>query len=429
MCSRAESESSKRPGSAMSSDPITKTEKRPSLRGLLRLLVWCFVLALVGGAFYFALRPRPILVDSAVIASGPMSVLVEEDGQTRIRERYVVSTPLTGRLLRVTSEVGDTVVADSTVLAKMQATDSSLLDPRTLSQARSRVGAAERKLQAAKTQLAKSESQLQFAETEMGRMRQLVQRNAASEREFAERELDFRQRSEEVRGAGFNVDIAEYELELERAALMLTDPQKRDSGDMELSIKAPIDGRILRLYQESAAVVEAGAALMEIGDPKDLEIVADVLSRDAVRISPGNAVSLKRWGGDRSLFARVRLVEPSGFTKLSALGVEEQRVNVIMDFVDPPEKRSELGDGFRVDCEVIVWESDDVLQVPTSALFRVDGSWRVFVVRDSVARLIPVLIGKNNGRTAEVTEGLVAGDVVITHPGDSIEDGVSVAYR
>lgn len=378
---------------------------------------------------FFALRPQPILVDVAVVERGSMQVEVEEDGQTRIREKYVVSTPLKGRLLRVTLEVGDEVKADETVLTKMEATDPNLLDPRAVAQAKSSVGAAERKLQAAKAELARLESMLQFAEREMGRVRELVAKNAASDLEFSERELLFRQRTEEVRAAGFAVDIAEYELELAQAALLLTDPDQKDTTEMELAIKAPIDGRILRIYQESSAVVEAGAALMEIGDPTDLEVVSDVLSRDAVKISPGNPVRLQRWGGEQPLAGRVRLVEPSGFTKLSALGVEEQRVNVIIDFTDPAEKRRELGDGFRVECEIVVWEEQQVLQVPTSAIFRSGEQWQVFLVNDSTAHLQNVVIGKNNGRFAQVLEGLNEGDRVVTHPGDSIQDGVVVSER
>jgi HlyD family secretion protein len=380
-------------------------------------------------ALFVALRPRPILVDVAAVRRAPMQVQVSEDGQTRIRERYVVSTPLTGRLLRITYDVGDPVIADETVLAKMEATDPTLLDPRAVAQAKSRVGAAERKLQAARAELARVEAMLQFAEREMGRMRQLVAKNAASDRELAENELLFQQRTEEVRAAGFAVDIAEYELELERDALLLTDPERGGSDEMELSIKAPIDGRILRIYQESTAVVQAGSPLMEVGDPTDLEVVADVLSRDAVKISAGNPVHLRRWGGDVPLDGLVRLVEPSGFTKLSALGVEEQRVNVIIDLINPREERTQLGDGFRVDCEITVWQAPDVLQVPTSALFRVDEKWQVFVVDGSVAKLTEVEIGKNNGRVAQVLAGLEEGVRVVTHPGDAIEDGVRVAER
>ena len=383
---------------------------------------------MVGVALFLALRPRPALVDTAVVEVAPMDVRVEEDGQTRIREKYVVSTPLTGRLLRVTLEVGDLVIADQTVLARMEPTDPTLLDPRAVAQAQARVNAAERKLEASKADLAKAEAEANYAESEMGRVRQMLAKNAASESELAAREIEFRQASEQARVGGYNVDIAEYELELEKAALLLTNPD-RDNGNMELSIKAPIDGRILRLFQESSAVVTAGSALMEIGDPGDLEVVADVLSRDAVRISPGDRVALRHWGGDRDLEGRVRLVEPSGFTKVSALGVEEQRVNVIIDLNGDPASRRQLGDGFRVDCEVIVWESSETLQVPTSALFRVDGAWHLFVLADSLARLVPVQIDHNNGSVAEVVDGVSAGDVVIVHPSDVIDDGVLVQQR
>lgn len=376
-----------------------------------------------------AVRPRPALVDVATAQISPMDVRVEEDGKTRIRERYVVSTPLTGRLLRITFDVGDLVMADQTVLARMVPTDPELLDPRSVAQAQARVRAAQRKLEAAKSDLAKSETAVSFAEAEMGRVRQMRARNAASEQEFADIELEFRQRTEEARVAGFTVDIAEYELQLEKAALVLTDPERSDHGEMELSIQAPIDGRVLRIYQESAAVVTEGSPLMEIGEPSDLEIVADVLSRDAVRVTAGDRVILKHWGGDRELTGRVRLVEPSGFTKLSALGVEEQRVNVIIDLEDPPESRVQLGDGFRVDCEIVVWESSKVLQIPTSALFRVDGQWHVFVVDGGIARLTRVGIAHNNGRSAEVVDGLEPGTTVITHPSDRIADGVAVAQR
>lgn len=399
------------------------------LSNIRRLAYWIIGLTLVAAAFFFALRPRPVLVDVATATVGPMDVRVEEDGRTRIRERYVVSTPLTGRLLRITFDVGDIVAADETVLARMEASDPSLLDPRTVAQAKARVRAAERKWEASKSALAKVETALNHAESEMGRVRQLLERSAASDQEFGERELKFRQLSEEARSAGFAVDIAKYELELERAALLLTDPEQRDTDEMELSIKAPIDGRILRIYQESSAVVTAGSSLMEVGDPTDLEIVADVLSRDAARVSPGAPVILQRWGGDRPLSGRVRLVEPSGFTKLSALGVEEQRVNVIMDLIDPPESRHQLGDGFRVDCEIVVWQSDDALQVPMSALFRVDGDWHVFTLSGAIARLTRVEIAHSNGSMAEVVDGIQAGSQVITHPSDLIEDGVQVARR
>ncbi len=399
------------------------------MKRLRRLLYWLIGLSLVGAASYFSLRPRPVLVDVATVATGPMDVRVEEDGKTRIRERYVVSTPLTGRLLRITLEVGDLVTAGQTVLARMQPTDPDFLDPRALAQARARVSAAEQRLQAAKAELAKAEAEVNYAETEMGRVRNLRNKNAASQSEFEAADLAFRLRTEEAKSAGFAVDIAEYELELERAALMLTDPDQEQDSEMELAIKAPIDGRVLRIAQESSTVVTAGSPLLEIGDPSDLEVVADLLSRDAVKVSPGDEVFLRHWGGDRDLRGRVRLVEPSGFTKVSALGVEEQRVNVVIDLIDPPDSRTELGDGFRVDSEIVVWQSNSSLQVPTSALFRVDGQWHVFKVNSTHAHLTPVKIGQNNGVSAEVIEGLEQGSVVITHPSDAVEDGVAVNLR
>lgn len=398
-----------------------------------RFLFWLMVAVAIGGVTWVAIRPRAILVDVAEAEIAPMDVRVEEDGRTRIRERYIVSTPLSGQLSRITLEVGDDVIADQTILARMEATDPALLDPRAVAQAKARVRAAERKLEASKSQLVRSESTLRFAEKEMGRMRQLKTVDAASDLEFAEKELTFRQVTEETRSASLAVDIAEYELELEKAALLLTDPEQvsERSGDdeMELVITAPISGRVLRIYQESSAVVSEGASLMEVGDPKDLEIVVDVLSRDAVRVSPDDQVVLRHWGGKRPLRGRVRLVEPSGFTKISALGVEEQRVNVVIDLLDGPGDRKTLGDGFRVDCEIIVWESDGVLQVPISALFRDDEQWRVFVVRDSTAGLTIVDVGQRNGRVAEILGGLEPGEMVITHPSDAIENGVLVNPR
>ncbi|MGI9471198.1 MAG: efflux RND transporter periplasmic adaptor subunit [Rubripirellula sp.] len=395
-----------------------------------RILFWGVVVGAAAVTIWMASRPRPILVDVAEVGFAEMDVRVEEDGRTRIRERYIVSTPLAGQISRITLDVGDDVVADRTVLARMEATDPTLLDPRAVAQAQARVRASERKLEAAKSQLVRSESTLSFAEKEMGRMRQLRQVDAASELEFAEKELTFRQSTEEVRTAGLAVDIAEYELDLEKAALLLTDPEQRSKeGEMELAITAPIDGRVLRIYQESTAVVPAGASLMDVGDPTDLEVVADVLSRDAVRISAGDHVVLRHWGGQHPLQGRVRLVEPSGFTKLSALGVEEQRVNVVIDLLDAAEKRKELGDGFRVDCEIIVWDSENALQIPVSALFRVNEQWSVFAIRDSAAHLLQVDLGQRNGRVAEVLGGLEAGDFVIMHPSDAIEEGVQVSRR
>ncbi|XZE54971.1 efflux RND transporter periplasmic adaptor subunit [Planctomycetaceae bacterium SH139] len=436
-----------------------------------RKLFWAVVAMLTTGALIYALLPQPLLVDLATVTRGPLQVTVADDGITRIRERYVVSTPLAGRLLRVTFDVGDNVVAGDTVLARMQPTHPDLLDPRAVAQARARVSAAEKRLAAAQAELARTESALDFAEREVGRLRRLSEQRAAGASELEQAEYQYRARLEEVRVADFNVDIAQYELQLQRAALLLTanseslDPtppqtpaenpaedapdaatlddsaipnasagntSAGDSAtvvDMELPILAPITGRILRLYQESSAVLAAGAPLMELGDPTDLEVVVDALSQDAVQIKPNSPVSFDNWGREQRLRGRVRRVEPSGFTKVSALGVEEQRVNVIIDILDPVEQRLPLGDNFRIDANIVIWQADDVLQIPTSALFRWRGQWHVFVFKDGVAKQVPVEVGENNGLQAQIVRGVEAGEQVIVYPGDAVADGSQVAPR
>lgn len=396
-----------------------------------RLFVWGALAAMLVVAIVIVARPQPILVDTAEATRGQLRVTVDEDGVTRIRERYVVSSPLTGRLERVPLEVGDSLKAGQTVLARMQPTDPKLLDPRAVAQAEARVNAAERRLQAAAAELKKVEAQLQFAEIEMGRQRKLAGQNATSPSEFQTAELLFNSRTEETRAKGFAVDIAQYELELEQAALLLTDPDAgvNADGGYELTIKSPIDGRVLRLSQKSSAVLSAGQSIMELGDPSDLEVVTDVLSFDAVKVRAGATVDLVNWGQPSTLHGVVRVVEPSGFTKLSALGVEEQRVNVIIDLVDAAGDRSELGDGFRVESQIVVWQEDDVLQIPTSAMFRINGQWHVFVANNQTATLTAVKAGQTNGRQCQITEGLSQGDSVIVHPSDQLHDGSAIANR
>ena len=405
------------------------------MKRVTRVVGWTVALLLVIGLVAVALRPQPVLVDVAVVSDGPMQVTVDDDGVTRIKERYIVSTPLAGRLERIALEVGDSVTADTTVIANMQPTDPSLLDPRAAAQARARVRAAERRLEAAQVELTKAESSREFAQAELKRTTDLAGSAALSLSEREARELAFRLRSEESKAAQFGVDIAEYELELEKAALLLTDPEQTPEGSpgdtsMQLEIKAPIDGRVLRIDQESTAVLNAGASIMELGDPSDLEVVADVLSVEAVKIKPGDQVQLVNWGGEEELRGEVRVIEPSGFTKLSALGVEEQRVNVVIDFLNAHNDRQQLGDGFRIDVRVVIWQSEKTLKIPTSALFRVGEEWGVFVKSGAgLAEQRIVKIGQNNGVEAQVLEGLNAGQTVIVHPSDSLDDGSSVEVR
>ena len=246
--------------------------------------------------------------------------------------------------------------------------------------------------------------------------------------------MAYRTRTALLRSARYNQEIAKFELDQAGAALMRSVPNNHDgheetNGNWNFTIRSPIDGRILRLFQESSAVVASGTSLLELGDPTDLEVEIDVLSRDAVKIAPGAVVLLEHWGGEKTLHGRVRLVEPSAFTKVSTLGVEEQRVNAIVDLLDPPQDRAELGDGFRVEARIIVAEATEVLKTPTSALFRVGDSWAVFRVVDGTARQTLVQLGMQNGLEAEVIEGLSPEDRVVVHPGDDVTDGIAVRAR
>jgi len=398
--------------------------------------LWLKRLLLVFAAFgilaliVYAFLPKPVDVDLATPERGPLRVTVDEEGKTRIKERYVVSTPLAGRLMRIELDAGDEISAGETLLAVVEATDPALLDPRALAEAEARVKAAEAKLKQADPARQRAKTEMQYAETELGRVRALHAKNAASKQELDQKERLFQASEQDYRAASFAEEIARFELELSQAALVQTRPNGGGSvEERRFEIHAPITGRVLRVFEESATVVAAGARLLEVGNTADLEIEVDVLSSDAVNIKPGAPVLLEQWGGETPLRGTVRLVEPSGFTKVSALGVEEQRVNVIIDFVDPPQQRPTLGDGFRVEARIIVWERADVLKVPTSALFRHGDDWAVFVVADGRAVRRPVKTGRRNGLEAEVLDGLASGTPVIIHPSDKVEDGVAVVVR
>ena len=401
-----------------------------------RLISILFVLGVVG-AIVFGLMPAPVEVDLATVEQGSIRVTVDQDGKTRIREKYVVSAPLAGRLLRIELEPGDPVVAGETLLASIEPRDPELLDARTIAQAEARVKAAEAAVQKMEPLLDEAKAAQEFAESELQRAREsrAKSQRSVSASEVEGKLLAYRTRAALLRTTKHNREIANFELDQARAALMRSRPPPQDSietpaaNGRNFTIHAPIDGRVLRVFQESSAVVNSGTSLLELGDPTDLEVEIDVLSRDAVRIEPGAHVLLEHWGGEKTLQGRVRLVEPSAFTKISTLGVEEQRVNAIVDLVDPPQDRTALGDGFRVEARIIVSEATDVLKTPTSALFRVGEEWAVFRVVAGVAHQTVVKLGMQNGLEAEVVEGLATGDQVVVHPGDDVADGTTVRAR
>jgi HlyD family secretion protein len=425
------------------------------MRNLGSKLFVILVVALIVAGLGYAFLPQPVEVDLVAVERGMLRVTVDEDGKTRIREKYVVSAPLNGRILRISMNPGDEVVAGKTLLTMIEPRDPELLDARTVAQAEAQVKAAEATLRQTEPLLEKARAEQAFAEAELTRLREAYKRNATSLSELEAAELAYRRWSEELRTARVAQEIAQFELQQAQAALMRSRPRTVESGNGHVGtvqsdpaganggdgtlvnhtngwnfpIYSPITGLVLRVFQESAAVVTPGAPLVELGDPSDLEVEIDVLSRDAVNIEIGDLVLLEHWGGERPLEGVVRVVEPAGFTKISTLGVEEQRVNVIADLIDPPEERRSLGDGFRVEARVVTDEARDVLKIPTSSLFRVGRESAVFQVVDNVVRQQQVKVGRQNGLEAEVLEGLVEGDLLVLHPSDRIEQGVQVRQR
>ncbi len=397
---------------------------RPGTGWVLLTLGVLAAAAVVGAALW----PRAVITDLGEVTRGPMSVLVREEGVTRVAESYLVSSPLVGRLRRITLDPGDAVEAGVTVLAVIEPLDPALLDARARAEARARVQAAEAaSLQAgayAETALARYE----FAENELARIRAAAQGGASSPHEVDEAESEVRSSAASWRAARFAEEMARFELQLARSALEISvaRPDAAAAGEPPetLQIRAPVTGRVLRVGRRSDGVVSPGDPLLEIGDPTDLEIVVDLLSSQAVRVSPGDRVVIEHWGGDTPLEGVVRVVEPAAFTKVSALGIEEQRVHVVADFVTPPERRASLGDGYRVEVGIVLWAEEDVVSVPTSALFRSGPGWAVYRVAGGRARTVAVEIGHQNAERTRVVSGLAPGDRVVLYPGDRVRDGV-----
>jgi HlyD family secretion protein len=381
------------------------------------------------GVLALALRPEAVPVDLERVTRGPLRITIDEEGKTRIRERYVVAAPLAGKLRRIELRAGDRVAAAQTVLATIDPLEPELLDPRAAAQAEARVRAAQAAEQRALAELERVRSAEELAAKELERQRRLYETEVLSRHELDQAEQHATATAEELRAARFSVRIAGFELEQARAALLRARRTSTSGADWRLEVPAPIDGSVLRIFLESETIVGPGTPLVELGDASDLEVDIEVLSRDAVRISRGALVLFEQWGGDRPLRGRVRVVEPSAFTKVSALGVEEQRVHVIADLEDPPSERPALGDAYRVEARIVEWEAPSVLKVPTSALFRHDGGWAVFRLAGHRAALRGVGIGRANDAEAELRSGLALGDLVVAHPSDKIEDGTRVVRR
>ncbi len=391
-----------------------------------RVLVWGAA-GMVLAAVVFAFRPSAIPADFAHVERGALLVTLDEEGETRVRDRYMVSAPLAGRVLRIDLEPGDPVAAAETVLATFQPADPSMLDARARAEAEARVRAASAAVERTRANREAAAAARDFAESELERHQQLAASGLVAQELLEAAEAEARTHREALRAAEFAVATTEHELEVARAGLYEAGGAQGSSGAIVL--RSPIDGVVLRRLRESEAVVRSGDPLLEIADPSRLEIVSDMLSADAVKIHAGDPVRIEQWGGDSDLRGRVRRVEPFGFTKISALGVEEQRVNVVVDFEEPREVWQSLGDGYRVEVRVVIWEGDDVLKIPTSALFREGNAWAVYLVQGETAARRIVEIGQRTGLEAEVISGLDEGDRIVVHPSDDVQDGVSVAER
>lgn len=386
------------------------------------------VIVVLFGALAMALRRAPARVDLAKVSRSTLIVTVDEDGRTRVKDRYVVFTPLAGRMERIPLKSGDAIDAGKTILASIEPSDPALLDARAQAETEARVKAAEAALARAEPQVRAANASLELAQVEFERIREAQAANAMSDIELDQKRLTVVMRKEEASAATFARQIAAFELEQAKAALVRTHADGTQDA-IKFQIPAPITGRILRVLRDSAGAVASGTPLLEVGDTSRLEIEVDVLSQDAVRIPAGAQVIIERWGGDAPLRGRVRLVEPSGFLKISALGVEEQRVNIIIDFLDEPAARAALGDGYRVEARIIVDEVRDALICPSGALFRSAGGWAAFKVEGGTARLTPVTIGRRNDREVEVLKGLSENDEVVVYPSDRVEDGAPVKAR
>ncbi len=395
-------------------------------------MIWyAAVAAAVIAGLVYAFWPQPVPVDIAAIKRGELVVTIDGDGRTRVREVYLVSAPVPGRLLRIERHVGDVVVANETVLAAIQPTDPAFLDRRARAQAESLEKAAKAAYALAEAELARAIAELDFAQAELVRAERLAERGNVSQRDLDRAKLTVRTAEAAVATAEATVEMRRFELEVARAGL-IEPGRSGDASDGQLccvDVFSPVNGRVLRVMHESETVVAAGTPLVEVGDARDLEVVVDLLSSDAVRVAEGAPVVIEDWGGRTALSGRVRHVEPTGFTKVSALGIEEQRVNVLIDFTDPPEQWRNLGHGYRIEAHIAVWRGEDVLKLPLGALFRDGERWAVFVADGGRAHLRHVEIDHGNGREAQVNTGLSEGERVILHPSDLIADGVRVVPR
>ncbi|WP_151612091.1 efflux RND transporter periplasmic adaptor subunit [Sinorhizobium alkalisoli] len=399
---------------------------------------WLITVGAAAAAAVWFAWPRPVPVDTAPAARVPMAVTVDEEARTRVRHVYTVSAPVTGKVLRISRpdghdqtslHVGDEVIVGKTIVAVMEPVTPGLLDVRSRAELEAALVAANAVVTLAEAEIRRIEAAVSFARAELARAEGLARSDTISARDLEKARFDLETIEAQLATAKAQLEVRRREQAV--ASAHLTGSSEADASAGEgccVQIRAPVNGRVLRIVQEDEAVVQAGAPLVQIGDPKDLEIVADFLSTEAVQIKTGAAVTIDGWGGP-IVRGRVKRVDPAGFVKVSALGIEEQRVGTVIDLVDPPESWARLGHDFRVIVHVAIWESADALTIPVSALFRRGDDWAVFAVKDGRARATIVRTGQRNSKLVEVLSGLSPGDRVLLHPSDRVAEGTAVAER
>ena len=382
---------------------------------------WAALLIMAALAvLFFLLRPPPMSVESALVVRGPLRMTVDEDGETRAHDRFVVAAPVAGRLLRVELEEGDSV-SENAVVAKL---DPLPLNQQQREETLARIETAQATKRQADARLAHAREDYEQTRRDLTRAETLAKQSVLSTQMLEQARNSETTSREELEAAKFNVLAAASEVKVAQAGLVGIDAG--NAGRKIISLRSPVAGRVLRVVEKSERVVQAGAPVLLLGDPSRIEVVTDVLTTDAVNVKPGAPVYLEGWGGDHPLRAKVRLIEPAGFTKISALGVEEKRVNVIADFVDSPDV---LADGYRVETRIVTWEGQSVLKVPGSAAFREGETWCVFAIERGRAKRRNVQIGHRSQSEVEILQGLTEGEEVILHPSNQLKDGARVRTR
>ena len=385
--------------------------------------------AIVASLAYVGFRSAPVPVDFAEVTRGALEITVNADGETKVRDLYEVAAPIAGTALRSPVDVGDAVRAGETIVAIVRPASSGLLDMRSRLQAEAALREALAARHVAQADLLQAQEILTFAQSQFERTKALVDRKVTSITMLEDNQQRLSVARAAVEAAQARIDMADGTIERARASLLSPEDAEFDDADCCVELKAPADGIVLSVDTESERPVEIGAPLVTIGDPEDLELVADILSSDAVRLKPGNLAYVERWGGPDPLIAKLDRIDPQAYTKVSALGIEEQRVDAYFSLVSPIEERPSLGDGFAVFLRIVEWRADNILTVPLSAVFRAGDQWTVFVDDAQVARLQTVELGRRNGQTAEIMSGLSEGQRVVMHPSDEVRHGVSLIDR